>query len=52
MTNSGSGTEYASNSFFGRIMYDYDGRYLIQANVRHDGSSRFARNYRWGTFPS
>ena len=52
MTNSGSGTEYASNSIFGRIMYDYDGRYLVQANVRHDGSSRFARKYRWGTFPS
>ncbi len=52
MTNSGSGTEYGSNSFFGRVMYDYDGRYLIQANVRHDGSSRFASKYRWGTFPS
>ncbi len=51
-TNSGTGTEYVSNSFFGRVMYDYDGRYLIQANVRHDGSSRFAKKYRWGTFPS
>ena len=51
-TNSGSGTEYTSNSFFGRIMYSYDDRYLVQANVRHDGSSRFARKYRWGTFPS
>lgn len=51
-TNSGTGAEYVSNSVFGRIMYDYDGRYLIQANVRHDGSSRFARKYRWGTFPS
>lgn len=51
-TNGGSGSEYTSNSFFGRVMYDYDGRYLVQANVRHDGSSRFARDYRWGTFPS
>lgn len=51
-TNSGTGTEYTSNSVFGRIMYDYDGRYLLQANVRHDGSSRFAKKYRWGTFPS
>ncbi len=51
-TNSGSGSEYVSNSIFGRVMYDYDGRYLIQANVRHDGSSRFSKKYRWGTFPS
>lgn len=51
-TNSGTGTEYTSNSVFGRVMYDYDGRYLFQANVRHDGSSRFAKKYRWGTFPS
>ena len=50
--NSGDGSEYTSNSFFGRIMYDYAGKYLLQANVRHDGSSRFARKYRWGTFPS
>ena len=50
--NSGDGSEYTSNSFFGRIMYDYAGKYLLQANVRHDGSSRFARQYRWGTFPS
>ena len=52
MENSGSGSEYTSNSFFGRVMYDYADRYLFQANVRHDGSSRFARKYRWGTFPS
>lgn len=51
-TNSGSGSAYTSNSFFGRVMYSYDDRYLIQANVRHDGSSRFAKKYRWGTFPS
>ena len=51
-TNAGSASEYTSNSFFGRLMYSYDGRYLVQANVRHDGSSRFARKYRWGTFPS
>ena len=51
-TNAGSGSEFTSNSFFGRVMYSYDDRYLLQANVRHDGSSRFARKYRWGTFPS
>lgn len=50
--NSGTGTRYTSNSFFGRIIYSYDDKYLLQANVRRDGSSRFAKNYRWGTFPS
>lgn len=51
-TNSGTGSEYVSNSFFGRVLYSYANRYLFQANVRHDGSSRFAKSYRWGTFPS
>ena len=51
-THSGSGSKYTSNSFFGRLIYSYAKRYLLQANVRHDGSSRFAKNYRWGTFPS
>src|SRR5574344_593738 len=50
--NSGTGSSYTSNSFFGRMLYSYDNRYLLQANIRRDGSSRFARNYRWGTFPS
>ena len=51
-TNSGTASEYTSNSFFGRVMYSFADRYLFQANVRHDGSSRFSRKYRWGTFPS
>lgn len=50
--NSGTGTEYTSNSFFGRAFYSFADRYLLQANVRHDGSSRFSSSYRWGTFPS
>ncbi len=50
--NSGKGFEYASNSFFGRIMYSYADRYLFQANIRYDGSSRFDSEYRWGAFPS
>ncbi|MDE6490453.1 MAG: SusC/RagA family TonB-linked outer membrane protein, partial [Muribaculaceae bacterium] len=50
--NSGTGSEYTSNSIFGRVLYSFDDRYLFQANVRRDGSSRFAKNYRWGTFPS
>ena len=39
-------------SVFGRVMYNYKSRYYIQANVRGDGSSRFAKGYRWGWFPS
>lgn len=50
--NSGNAKEYTYNSYFGRVMYNYDGRYLFQANVRRDGSSRFDKDYRWGTFPS
>lgn len=50
--NSGTGVRYTSNSIFGRVLYSFDDRYLFQANVRRDGSSRFAKKYRWGTFPS
>lgn len=50
--NSGNAGEYTYNSYFGRLIYNYDNKYLLQANVRRDGSSRFARAYRWGTFPS
>ncbi|MBR0532062.1 MAG: SusC/RagA family TonB-linked outer membrane protein, partial [Bacteroidales bacterium] len=39
-------------SFFGRIIYSFKNRYLLQANVRADASSRFAKQYRWGVFPS
>ena len=52
MENNGTGSEYTSTSWFGRVIYSYADRYLLQANVRHDGSSRFAKKYRWGTFPS
>ena len=50
--NNGSASHNAYNSVFGRIMYSFADRYLLQANVRSDGSSRFANGYRWGTFPS
>ena len=50
--NSGSAQEVAYRSWFGRIAYNYDNRYLLQANLRRDGSSRFASDYRWGNFPS
>jgi TonB-dependent starch-binding outer membrane protein SusC len=39
-------------SFYGRLNYQYDNRYLLQATVRRDGSSAFGKNNRWGTFPS
>lgn len=52
--NAGSGnvTEYAFYSLFGRINYDYEGRYLLKASIRRDGSSRFGVNNRYGIFPA
>ncbi len=50
--NYGSAFENAYNSYFGRLIYDYKNKYLLQANIRYDGSSRFASDYRWGAFPS
>ncbi|WP_177192342.1 TonB-dependent receptor [Chitinophaga arvensicola] len=44
--------ELALQSYFGRFNYDYDGKYLFEANMRYDGSSRFAPGNRWGAFPS
>lgn len=44
--------EWALQSLFGRINYDYKGKYLFEANMRYDGSSRFASGNRWGVFPS
>ena len=51
-TNSGSYSESSSASFFGRLHYEYKSKYYFDGVVRHDGSSVFAENYRWGTFPS
>ena len=39
-------------SYYGRVNYSYDGKYLLTATVRRDASSRFSKNTRWGTFPS
>ncbi len=39
-------------SYYGRVNYSFDGRYLLTATMRRDGSSRFGSDYRWGTFPS
>ena len=43
---------WATQSFFGRLNYNYKEKYLFEANARRDGSSRFAPDSRWGTFPS
>lgn len=51
-TATGYRTEWGLQSFFGRVNYSFDSRYLFQANVRYDGSSRFADGKRWGLFPS
>ena len=53
-TFSGDGTRYKYNraSFFGRVNYSFDSRYLLQATIRRDGSSKFGSDNRWGTFPS
>ncbi|WP_455621622.1 SusC/RagA family TonB-linked outer membrane protein [Parabacteroides sp.] len=51
-TNDGLSRELAMLSYFGRINYDYAGKYLFEANFRADASSRFAPGHRWGYFPS
>ena len=53
-TYDGDGTkwDYRRVSFFGRVNYNYNDRYLIQATVRSDGSSKFGADNRWGFFPS
>nr|WKN35434.1 TonB-dependent receptor [Tunicatimonas sp. TK19036] len=49
---SGYNEQWRLRSFFGRLNYGFDDRYLIQANLRFDGSSRFGDGNRWGLFPS
>ena len=48
----GTANEWAIQSLFGRLMYDYNGKYLFEVNARRDGTSRIAPETRWGTFPS
>ena len=55
MTNgeiTGNYNEWAMRSYFGRINLDWDNKYLLEANLRADGSSKFAPGHRWGYFPS
>lgn len=51
-TNTDGGYEMARLSYFGRLQYDYMGKYLFEANVRSDASSRFPKNNRTGIFPA
>jgi TonB-linked SusC/RagA family outer membrane protein len=48
----GGGYNWAIQSLFGRLKYDYMQRYLLEATIRHDGSSRFPSTKKYGTFPS
>lgn len=48
----GGNSEWGLRSYFTRLNYDYDGKYLFEANARYDGSSRFADGHRYGFFPS
>ncbi|MBN2262592.1 MAG: SusC/RagA family TonB-linked outer membrane protein [Prolixibacteraceae bacterium] len=48
----GTGNIGAHQGYFGRLNYDYKGRYLLTVNVRRDGASNFGPANRWGTFPS
>lgn len=55
MTNgeiTGNYNEWAMRSYFGRINLNWDNKYLLEANLRADGSSKFAPGNRWGYFPS
>jgi hypothetical protein len=51
-TTQGNMVEYALRSTFGRLNYAFDNKYLIEANLRYDGTSRFPKNNRFGEFPS
>lgn len=48
----GSYTNWATEGYFGRLNYDYMGRYLLETNLRYDGTSRFRNDNRWNFFPS
>ncbi|HSC39208.1 MAG TPA: TonB-dependent receptor, partial [Chitinophagaceae bacterium] len=51
-SNGGTSSEWSLYSFYGRLNYDYQEKYLFEANARYDASSRFPPNNRWGLFPS
>ncbi|WP_319512276.1 TonB-dependent receptor [uncultured Draconibacterium sp.] len=49
---SGFTSQWALQSYFGRIAYDYKGKYLVEGNIRYDGTSKIAAANRWDLFPS
>ena len=51
-TATGSANELALQSYFGRVTYNYNSKYLLEGNLRYDGSSRFNSDNRWGIYPS
>ncbi len=51
-STAGHASEWAIQSFFGRVAYAFKERYLFEANIRRDGTSRIAPEHRWGSFPS
>ena len=51
-TANGSANELALQSYFGRVTYNYNSKYLLEGNLRYDGSSRFNSDNRWGIYPS
>lgn len=51
-SNGGDEAEWAIQSLFGRLNYNFKERYLFEANMRYDGTSRISKENRWGVFPS
>jgi TonB-linked SusC/RagA family outer membrane protein len=51
MTNGGGGNQWGINSLFSRLSYAYDNKYLLEGNLRYDGSSRFEPGHQYGLFP-
>ena len=51
MSNDGGGNHWALSSLFSRLSYIYNNKYMLEANMRYDGSSRFISDKRWGFFP-
>src|SRR5690606_18361874 len=47
-----SRSHWSTLGYFGRLTYDFDQKYLFEANVRYDGTSKFLSGNRWGFFPS
>ncbi|TKT88859.1 TonB-dependent receptor [Dyadobacter frigoris] len=51
-TNNAGSYDLGLRSYFGRLNYVFNGKYLLEANIRRDGSSRFGQGHKWGVFPS